>query len=51
MKALLRIGVAAVFLLAPFSGLLADDGSDDDDDPACSVKAALPLLAQFSGRV
>jgi hypothetical protein len=50
-RALLRIGVVAVFLLGPFSGLLADDGSDDDDDTTCSVQDALPLLAQFTGRV
>jgi hypothetical protein len=50
-KALLRIGIAAVFLFGPFAGLLADDGTDDDDDTACSVRAAVPLLAQFTGRV
>jgi hypothetical protein len=50
-KALLRIGVAAVFLLGPFAGLLADDGSDDDDDTVCSVRAAVPLLAPFAGQV
>jgi hypothetical protein len=50
-KALLRIGVAAVFLLGPFSGLWADDGSDDDEDTVCSVRPAMPLLAQFTGRV